>query len=219
MRAKRAARRNPLVERVQCALRRETGVSFPEIELFVPCGPDDIIIDAGANVGDITSRCARTGATVHAFEPNPHCYALLTKRFSYMPNVKLHNAGVMDRSCSLVLESGKPYDDYDVFDTSLSSSFFSTKTGELDQMEVDCIDLAAFIKALGKPVALLKMDIEASEIPVLNHLIDTSVIDLVGIVIVETHERLSPEIARQTAELRHRIAHAELEQRVRLDWI
>jgi len=217
--AKRRIRFNPIVERAQARLRRETGVSLPEIKLFVPCGPGDIIIDAGANIGQLTSRFARTGATVHAFEPNPHCYALLKRRFSLLPNVKLHHAGVMDRECTLTLESTAPYDGHDVFDASTSSSFFSSSTGELDKVDVNCIDLAKFIRGLEKRVALLKMDVEASEIPVINHLMDTGAIALVEMAVVETHERFSPEIAKQTEELRERIARAGLSDRVRLDWL
>lgn len=219
IRAKRRIRFNPFVEQMQSVIRREPGVSFPEIDLFVPCGPGDVIIDAGANIGDITSRCARSGAMVHAFEPNPHCFALLEKRFARTPNVKLHHAGVMDRQCSLMLESNRPNDRFDAFDSSLSSSFFSVKTGPVETVEIQCIDLADFIRNLGQPIALLKMDIEASEIPVLNRLIDTGMIDLVGMAVVETHERFSPDIERQTEELRDRIKLAGLDDRVRLDWV
>ena len=71
----RKVRYNPWTERLQNAFRKEDSVHFDEIDLDVPAKPGDIIIDAGANVGDVTSKCARTGATVHAFEPNPVCFA------------------------------------------------------------------------------------------------------------------------------------------------
>lgn len=215
--AYRSIRYNSLVERVQNAVRHEAGVHFAEIGLFVAAGPGDIIIDAGANVGDVTSRCARTGATVHAFEPNPLCYAILKDRFAGLRNVKVHHAGVMDRRGSLYLSTPKAHDNYDPVDMTVAASFV-VKDDEAETVEVECVDLAEFIQSLGR-VALLKMDIEGAEIPVLNRLLDTRIIDRVEIAVVETHERLSPELAAATGKLRERIATSGLSDRIRLDWI
>jgi FkbM family methyltransferase len=213
----RAIRYSPLTERVQNRLRRESGISFSEIGLFVPAVPNDVVIDAGANVGDVTSRCARTGATVHAFEPNPLCHAILKRRFARLSNVTVHHAGVMDRRCSLALSTPKAHDDYDAVDMTVGASFV-VKEDDGEMAQVECVDLAEFIQSLGR-VALLKMDIEGAEIPVLNHLLDTGMIDRVGVTVVETHERLSAELAVATAKLRERIAASALTDRVRLDWI
>ena len=132
----RAIRYSPLTERVQNRLRRESGISFPEIGLFVPAGPNDVVIDAGANVGDVTSRCARTGATVHAFEPNPLCHAILKRRFAGLSNVTVHHAGVMDRRCSLALSTPKAHDDYDAVDMTVAASFVVREDdGETAQVE------------------------------------------------------------------------------------
>jgi FkbM family methyltransferase len=168
-------------------------------------------------VGDVTSRCARTGAIVHAFEPNPLCHAILKRRFARLSNVTVHHAGVMDRKCSLALSTPKPHDQYDTVDMTVAASFVVDDDGA-ETTEVDCVDLAEFIQAVGH-VALLKMDIEGAEIPVLNRLLDTGMIDHVGIAVVETHERLSAELAVATANLKERIAASALTDRVRLDWI
>ena len=213
----RGVRYNPVTERLQLALRKERAVSFPEIDLVIPISRDDIVIDAGANVGDITSRCARTGATVHAFEPHPACYAILKKRFAAVQKVHVHNAGVMDRECTLALSAPTPDKQYDGLETSVAASFLVSHDGP--KMEVTCIDLAAFIKGLSKPVALLKMDIEGAEVPVINHLLDTGVIERVKMAVVETHERLSQELADSTEKLRQRITDRGLNNRIRLDWI
>lgn len=213
----RSVRYNPLVERLQNALRHEAGVHFPEIDLFVAVRPGDMVIDAGANVGDVTSRCARTGATVHAFEPNPLCCAILKRRFAGLSNVTIHHAGVMDRRCSLSLSTPKAHDNYDDVEMTVAASFV-VREDHVETVEVECVDLAEFIQSLGR-IALLKMDIEGAEISVLNHLLDTGVIDRVGVAVVETHERLSPELAVATGNLRQRIAANGLTDRVRLDWI
>jgi FkbM family methyltransferase len=215
----RRVRHNPIIERVQVELRRGRAVAFPEIDLIVPLSTDDIVIDAGANVGDIVSRCARTGATVHAFEPNPACFDIISRRFAFVPNVKLHKLGLMDRDCELRLGTPSPHDQYDAIDMTLSSSFVAPPVGEMEYEVVRCIDIAAFIEALDRPVALLKMDIEGAEIPVLNHLLDTGAMERVSIAVVETHERLGEVLAEGTTKLRQRIEEHGLCDRIRLDWV
>ena len=54
----------------------------------------DIVVDCGANVGDVSVPLARTGATVHAFEPDPYAFEQLTEAVREFPNVTLHNAAV-----------------------------------------------------------------------------------------------------------------------------
>src|SRR5206468_3699259 len=217
----RYVRYSSWTERLQNVLRREAAVYFAEIDLTVPAAPGDIIIDAGANVGDVTSRCARTGATVHAFEPNPICYSILEKRFAHLPNVQVHNVGLMDKPCSLTLSTPLAHNQYDSIDSTVAASFVASSSDgvEMVETEVECIDLASFIRGLAGPVTLLKMDIEGAEVPVLNHLIDTGDIDQVRLAIVETHERFSPELAAATDALRQRLKSEGLDARVRLDWI
>jgi FkbM family methyltransferase len=216
----RKVRYNPWTEKLQNSLRTETRVYFDEIGCAIPAGPGDIIIDAGANVGDVTSRCARTGATVHAFEPNPVCYAILKKRFAGLSNVRTYNVGVMDKPCSLTLTTPKPDETYDSVETTIAGTFIAPPSGaEGIETTVECIDLSEFIRTLDRPVTLLKMDIEGAEVAVLNRLLDTGIIDRVDFALVETHERLSDDLARSTAALRDRIKSKGLEQKVRLDWI
>src|SRR5271155_621206 len=84
---------------------------------------DDVFIDCGANVGDVTSLFARTGGVVYAFEPHPICFSILRRRFSMMPNVHLFNQGAMDRACNLVLRTPDAHDQYDSLDTTVGASF------------------------------------------------------------------------------------------------
>jgi hypothetical protein len=57
------------------------------------------------------------------------------------------------------------------------------------ETQVECVDLDAFIRGLQKRVCLLKLDIEGSEIAVLNRLLDAGTIDLIDLVVVETPEK------------------------------
>ena len=178
-----------------------------------------VIIDCGANVGDMTSRFARTGATVHAFEPNPLCYSIIKRRFARMNKVTCHNKGVMSRQCKLSLSTPEPHGGFDSVGVTVSSSFVHDDFGvPASAVEVECIDLADFIEQLGADVSLLKMDIEGAEVQVINHLLDRGVLGRVRLAIVETHERFSPELASGTEALRSRLEITGFASRVRLDW-
>ena len=217
----RKVRYHRWVERAQNMLRGEPGVSFPDIGLFVPAGAGDLIIDAGANIGDLTSQFARTGATVHAFEPDPLCYRILDERFANLPNVHLHHAGLMDRATTFTLRTPLAHSHFDAIESTIAASFFAPmpEGAETVETEVECVDVAEFISSLSRSVAILKMNIEGAEIPVLNRLIDTEVIDQVQLAVVQTHERLSPELVEPTTALRQRIAVRGLSNKIRLDWL
>ena len=57
-----------------------------------------IVLDCGANLGDVTARLAATGAHVHSFEPEPFLFSHLERRFAGTPNVTLHNVALAARS-------------------------------------------------------------------------------------------------------------------------
>ena len=66
-------------------LKRSDRLHIPEIDFSISIKPSDIVTDCGAHIGSITSKLARTRATVYAFEPNSFCYRLLAKRFFFCP--------------------------------------------------------------------------------------------------------------------------------------
>jgi hypothetical protein len=87
----------------------------------------------------------------------------------------------------------------------------------MESSTAECIDLDAFIRRLGRRVRVLKLDIEGSEIAVLNRLLDTGTINLVDLVVAETHE-WNPNLLAATNALRERIDAEGLAAKVRLDW-
>src|SRR6056297_1811733 len=122
-----------------------------------------VVLDCGANVGDITSIFAAKGAIVHAFEPDLAAFSIIKSRFANHPNVFLHNKAVWTENTTLRLylhEARKS----DELELTVSSSLCQNKQNvNCDfSLEVDAIDLAEFIKGLGQKVSILKMDIEGA---------------------------------------------------------
>ncbi len=181
--------------------------------------PGDIAIDCGANVGDITLKLAETGAVVFSFEPNPYAFQRLQNRVKNFGNVTCIAKGVWDRNTTTRLFFHKDARENEEF-WSFASSIFSQK-GNVDpghSAEVELIDLAEFIEKLGKPVALLKIDIEGAECEVLEKFLDKELYKRVKLTLVETHDRKIPGLKEKTDGIRNRIRERGITN-IRLSWL
>jgi FkbM family methyltransferase len=216
----RIFRFHPLIERWINILNRTDVVLLHEIGLEIPVEPGDIIIDGGANIGEISSRFATTQAEIYAFEPNPHAFRLLQSRFRGNYRVHCISKGVMDEECRLPLFLPKAQGSSDHIDVSVKTSFLGgNKNAGNELVEADCVNLGQFIASLNTRVKLLKLDIEGAECKVLNSLLDSGIIHKIDYVVVETHEKQMPELAPEIDALRQRLRDEHLENKVRLDWI
>lgn len=181
-------------------------------------GPGDLIIDCGANVGEITAGLARTGATVHAFEPNPVAFEVLKRETGSLPNVILHPCAVSDRAGTVTLYLHRHLA-ADPLGHSAGSSLMSGKHN-LDpnnSIQVSAVDLAHFIDELPGPVRVLKIDVEGLEAVLLNHLLDRGMLGKVDQVFCETHEFKVPGLLAECRALRRRLAREGITH-VNLDW-
>lgn len=182
-------------------------------------GPDDLAVDCGANIGHVTSELARAGAFVHAFEPNPDAYAVLEERFDGVENVELHRQAVLDHAASVRLYLHVDASS-DPVGASIGSSLIESK-GNVDTdryIDVEAIDLAEFVLGLGRPVRVLKLDVEGVECPIVHRLLDTGAVDRVGTMFVELHDRHIPQLRADNDRLRERLRDEGLTGRVLTDW-
>lgn len=67
-------------------LAREYGVGR-----HVWLGPDSVVLDIGANAGEFAHVCARLGARVYCFEPDPAVFACLQKNIASLANTSAHD--------------------------------------------------------------------------------------------------------------------------------
>jgi FkbM family methyltransferase len=178
----------------------------------------DLVLDAGANVGDVTAKFADRGATVHAFEPDPYAFAKLSERFAGLANVTLHNAAIGDAPGVVKLYRAPSFET-DPTLLSQSSSLFADKVNVAteDAISVAQIDIVDFIRALDAPVRIMKIDIEGAEVPVLEALIASGLMDRIERIFAETHESKIPQLRERTNKLRA-MAQAKWPKKVNLDW-
>lgn len=179
---------------------------------------NSLCLDMGANAGLFTVQMAKTGATVHAFEPDPHAFKLLEAAAAPYANVHLHNAAIGPRDGTLTLTRDKNFADDPGRYTVGTGAFRSTlNTPGGESFDVPMIGLRSFLASLGRTVDLAKMDIEGSEVAVLEDLLDDGAISQVAQLFVETHEAQMPELRRRTRSLRKRVRKQALDH-VHLDW-
>jgi FkbM family methyltransferase len=182
--------------------------------------PDDICIDLGANYGLFTKIMAQSGATVHAFEPDPDTFTILEENCGSLPNVVLHQAGVSDEDGTFTLtrmlpRKGQGHSDYS---QGSSITFDGKKMNFDDQVDVKIIDLLAFMENLPKRVKLVKMDIEGAEWKILDAVYQRNALGLFEYMFVETHERVDYAMLPKFRELRAK-ALSHQEPVINLYWI
>ncbi len=179
---------------------------------------ESICIDCGANVGNVTEIFASKGATVHAFEPNPAAFAEMEKRFKTNNKVKIYNKAVSTRRETLRLYMHHHHDKDEIF-WSIGASTYKTKD-DIDKesyVDVESIDILEFIREIGDPIDVLKIDVEGREYEILIRLIEEELHKRIRHILVETHDKHIPEIVPQGRIVRKLIRDRNIEN-IDLDW-
>ncbi len=182
-------------------------------------GKDSIVLDCGANVGDVTEKFAATGAQVYAFEPDPVAFAILQKRFAASSNVMLMNKGVWDKNTQLSLYTHKDSDEDEAAYT-VSSSIVSNKVNidTAKSQTIEVIDLTEFIKNLGRHVNLIKLDVEGAETEILKKVIEKKTYHLFDTMYVETHETKIPGQKEELDKIRAAMQQKNISN-IKLNWL
>lgn len=198
------------------AVQRSVAWEFVNRLRTVP--PGSLAIDCGANVGNVTAAFLKHGLEVHAFEPDPFASNVIEQRFGRNPRLHLHRAAVGISPGTLKLYRSEKFGRKPRKATIESSLIKRSIHDDSNAVEVEVIDLIAFIKQLPAPVALLKLDVEGSEADILERVFDEGLHRQIGAIYAETHGWFSPELDARITRLRERVA-AEKIQNVQLDWM
>lgn len=176
----------------------------------------DICIDCGANVGYISGKFAARGARTYSFEPDPWSFQNLEKNLASFSNASLFNKAVGAQAGEINF-----YRDRDFLSEpdlhSLASSTFRRPDREQVCVSVEVIDILDFIKNLKADVKILKMDVEGSEVAILDRLLAEDMMGKIDYVFVETHELQFPDLLEPTENIRKKIRDLQLGN-INLDW-
>jgi FkbM family methyltransferase len=162
---------------------------------FIPClaGESGAVLDIGANIGAtaLLFRLQYPLCPVFAFEPAPSTFAYLAENAAALDRVQAFNVGLFDREAATRLYTS---------DVSITNSMgVSALNGERYE-DVRVWRASRALDELGiDRIALIKMDTEGSEVPILRDLEDR--LDRVSALFIEYHsERDRREIDAMLAE-------------------
>ena len=180
---------------------------------------NDIIIDCGANVGNVIKPIINIGCQIIAFEPNPHAFNVLNQNFIDNKNVKCYQKAVStkDGMSELFLHENSKKDN---LYWSTGSSLQSTKNN-IDKenfVMVKTINFSNFVLSLNKEIKIVKIDIEGEEVNVINQLLDKNLHLKISQIIVETHERKIPLLNAQLNKLKERIRKMKIDN-ISFNWL
>ena len=154
---------------------------FVEQEYDLPIADPRFIIDAGAHIGlsAVFFADKYPQATVVAIEPEPSNFAILERNAKDHPGIKPISAGLWSRKTHLrIKDSDVPTWSFCVTEDPSGVGIPALSILDiLDRFNVTQIDV-------------LKMDIEGSEVEVLNNALPW--MDAVKVLIIELHDRFRP---------------------------
>lgn len=181
---------------------------------------NSVVIDCGANVGDISLLFAKTKAKVFAFEPDPLAFQVLKQRTKGFSNITCFQkaVGTANGTTKMFFHKERAQNDHKTY--SVSSSIIGEKanidTGNYIKIEI--IDLTEFIDSLDTRVALIKMDVEGAETEILEKIIEQETYKKVDLLLVETHETKIPRHDEKVARLKDLLKTKNI-QNIKLNWI
>ncbi|WP_439523102.1 FkbM family methyltransferase [Marivita sp.] len=196
----------------------DTPVAEAAFRAALTSATGQICIDLGANLGQHARHMAEHAAKVYAFEPDPWTAAELRKRLADVANVEVIEAAAGTEDGTFPLYRTASFD-ADPEEQSQSSSLMAEKRNvdASSAIDVKVIDFPAFLESLDSEIAVIKMDIEGAEVPLLEVLFDHPVKSRIGHLFVETHESRLPDLLARTNALRDRAAQMT-HPVVNMDW-
>lgn len=179
---------------------------------------DSICIDCGANIGKFTTQWANKGGIVHSFEPHSGCFKLLQDKFHNNPNVHLYPSAVGCSNGKVKLYLMEDSSDEDTSIKTESSSLFSEKTNvsRNNYINVDMINICEFIEKFNRKITILKLDVEGSEISIINEVIDLGLHKKIDFIVAEIHKNI-PSIHEEIIALKNKI-NSHFVDNISLDW-
>lgn len=186
-------------------------------------GPGDLVMDCGANLGEITAILAPTGAEVIAFEPDPYAFKKLHRRFGKTPNVELVNAAVGASEGTVKLMRAENFDE-NPKGASVKSTILEGGRSIDAGNHID-VPLLNFLKILDDKlkthteIAFIKMDIEGAELEILEAMLQSDLFGPIKCLVAETHERKFRELRPRFKALREAVRAKYPQHKVNLEWI
>lgn len=155
---------------------------------------NEIVLDVGGFEGQWASDIfSRYLCTLHVFEPVPYFAESIRRRFANNPNIYIHEAALGNRNDRLSIS----------IDGDASSTLL---TGE-GAISVALWNCSEFIRKNGwSQIALVKMNIEGGEYELLEHLIETGLIEKIRHIQIQFHDFV-PDAHQRMLSIQKKLQH------------
>ena len=154
---------------------------------------DDRVIVLGGYLGDSSGAWSNAfNSVIDVYEPIEDYFNSLQLRFSGREGITLHNVAVGDHEGCL-----------DFYQFGERSSFYDSWNEGGHRVSVKQIDVASI---LDNPVALMEINIEGAEYSVMERIIDSKKVHLIGVIQIQFHK-----VGSDYAAKRNRIHNLLLE--------
>ena len=159
------------------------------LRLDYPLNKHSIVFDVGGYEGEWTAQIAqRYDPLIYIFEPIPIFYEKINQRFFGRSKIRTFNFGLLDKSCN---ES--------MYCSMDGSSLFRTAD---QRIIVQLKDIVTFVDSENiNCIDLIKINIEGSEYPLLQHMLSTGLVKKCKNIQVQFH-LISPDDPRRRQQIR-----------------
>lgn len=156
-------------------------------------GRNGHLVDCGAHIGVFSRLCVEYMSDVsilHCFEPQPENYRLLRKNLSAFEEEE--PGRIVMHQKAVALENGT----IRLFNGSDTGRFTCVPVvNHNDSIEVECIDLADYLRKLDK-VLILKLDLEGFEARILNVAAEKILRNVEVLILEEHHEPINHDLIK-----------------------
>lgn len=170
----------------------------------------DVVIDLGANVGEVSEYFLARGADVHSFEPNPYAFEILKQRAS---KARLYQAAVSNYNGQAKLWLHNQHNESEIVFSQSGSLQKEKQNVSEDSVGVEVIDIETILEHHPR-IKLIKIDIEGGEYDIMPTILRN--IDRIDYVLLETHGAKNPAFAAREAELMSAIS--PYKDKIFTDW-
>ncbi len=170
--------------------------------------PDDCVLEIGGNVGTLTQRFHRKGATVISYEADPLAAKQLEANFAGHDNIHVHNAALSDQEGEVELYREADFNAEKLETTQSSTIINKTSLGykladkKIPSKKAEDV-IQDIIQKNGK-ITLLYIDINGSELEILEHMAAENLFENINTTYVIYYQRDLPMAKERFNELIHK---------------
>ena len=194
--------------------REKTAIQTEQLISIENLDSNSIVIDIGANHGEVERVLSNIGCKIYAFEPHPLFFSMLEDNYGNNPNIVLSDSAVWKSD-----EDRNFYFKRSASALNGGATLMAEKTNITDlnlHVKVQCIDISRLVHSIDGDIDVLKMDVEGAEYEILERLIETDSYKKIKSIYLEDHSRKMP--SNRFKNLKNQVLESCNKKNINLYW-